>query len=266
MTETLPISNADVATRLRNAYRTGAVPPLRDALASGDTEGAYRVQAINTQYWMDAGRQIAGMKIGLTATSVQAQLGVSQPDYGVLFHDMLIEDGSELPFTRVLQPKVEAEVAILLERDIANEHASVRDILTAAAYAVPAIEIVDSRIENWKISIADTIADNASSAYFVLGHRPQSICGLDLKTCGMVLEIDGAISSMGVGAACLGHPLVAAAWLVRTLSRRGIVLKAGEVLLTGALGPMVSLRPGTRVSATIGGLGTVSFSARGEHQ
>jgi len=252
----------DIAVRLRRAYTEGPVAPLRDALEPADANGAYAVQSINTRYWVDAGRRIVGRKIGLTSKAVQSQLGVDQPDYGVLFSDMAVADGGALDPCRTLQPKVEAEVAIVLERDLDNPGANPHDVLAAAGYAVAALEIVDSRIADWKITFADTVADNGSSAAFVLGTTPRALTGLDLRTCGMVLQVNGAVASMGVGAACLGHPLNAAAWLARTLCAAGEPLRAGDVLLTGALGPMVALKAGDIVRADIGGLGSASFNFR----
>jgi 2-keto-4-pentenoate hydratase len=249
-----------LADRLRNAYANGAVPPLRDRLDPQDAAGAYAVQAINTQHWLAAGRRIVGRKVGLTARAVQAQLGVDQPDCGVLFADMAIADGGRLVPARVLQPKAEAEVAIVLARDLDDPHATADIVAAATDHAVAAIEIVDSRIADWAISFADTVADNGSSAFFVLGGDKRPLAGLDLYTCGMVLEVDGALASLGAGAACLGHPLNAAAWLVRTLAAAGEPLRAGDVMLTGALGPMVAIAPGDHVRAVIGGLGTCSFT------
>ena len=255
---------AEAARRLRAAYGTGAIPPLRDLLGPTDAEGAYQVQALNTRIWQDGGRRIIGRKIGLTARAVQAQLGVDQPDFGTLFDDMALADDGVLEPGAVLQPKVEAEVALLLGRDLDNPGASTTDVIAAAAYALPAIEIVDSRIADWRISFADTVADNGSSAFFVLGTEPRLLAGLDLWTCGMVLEVDGEPLSLGVGAACLGHPLTAAAWLARTLAKTGTPLRAGEIVLTGALGPMVGIRPGNRVRASIGGLGSCGFRFGGK--
>lgn len=247
------------AARLREAYGGVPVAPLRDLLAPTDAETAYRVQALNTRHWQDQGRRIVGRKIGLTARAVQAQFGVDQPDFGVLFADMAIEDGGALDSARVIQPKAEAEVALVLARDIDDPAATVTDIIGAVAYALPAIEIVDSRIADWRITFADTVADNGSSAFFVLGTEPRLLAGLDLRTCGMALEIDGDVVSLGAGVACLGHPLSAAAWLARTLAASGAPLRAGEIVLTGALGPMVPIAAGNRVSATIGGLGGCRF-------
>jgi len=248
------------AQALRDAYGRSAIPPLRDTLEATDTAGAYAVQAINTAYWEKAGRRIVGRKIGLTAKVVQTQLGVDQPDFGVLFADMEIPDGGDLRRSAVLQPKAEAEVAIVLARDLTSLDISATDVAAATAHAIAAIEIVDSRIADWKISFADTVADNGSSAFYVLGRERKNLDGLDLYSCGMVLEVNGRIASLGAGAACLGHPLEAAAWLARTAAANGTALRAGDVVLTGALGPMVALTPGDRVEAKIGGLGRVSFN------
>lgn len=249
----------DTAARLRAAYRDGAIAPLRDAFEAVDADAAYAVQELNTRHWIDEGRRIVGRKIGLTAKAVQAQLGVDQPDYGVLFEDMRIADGGLLRREQVLQPKAEAEVAIILARDIDDPEASPETVAAAADHAVAAIEIVDSRIADWRISFSDTVADNGSSAFFVLGREPKPLSGLDLYSCGMVLEVNDSVASLGAGAACLGHPLSAAAWLARTMASKGSPLRAGDILLTGALGPMVPLAGGERVRAVIGGLGTASF-------
>jgi 2-keto-4-pentenoate hydratase len=254
------VANADeLAARLRTAYAKGAVAPLRDGLDGIDGDTAYRIQQINTEYWQGQGRRIVGRKIGLTAPAVQAQLGVSQPDHGVLFDDMLIPDGGTLAPEKTLQPKAEAEVALMLERDLAGAGCTVEDVMAACAYASTAIEIVDSRIADWKITFADTVADNGSSGFFVLGRERKPVAGLDLWSCGMVLEVNGKVASLGAGAACLGHPLAAAAWLVRTLTVVGQTLRAGDIIMTGALGPMVALRPSDKIQATIGGLGRCSF-------
>lgn len=243
-----------LARRLRDAYAGGAVEPLRDALEPTDAAGAYAVQETNTRFWQAQGRRLVGRKIGLTARAVQAQLGVAQPDYGALFDDMAILDGGVADPARFLQPKAEAEIALVMARDLHGPDVTAADVAAAVAGALPAIEIVDSRIADWRITFADTVADNGSSAAFVLGARQMPLDGLDLYSCGMVLEVNGAVASVGAGAACLGHPLEAAAWLART-----VPLRAGNVVLTGALGPMVTLSPGDRLTARIGGLGQVSF-------
>ena len=257
----LPVEEA--AVRLREAYRGKPVAPLRDLLEPVDSDGAYAVQQINTRFWQAQGRRIVGRKIGLTAAAVQQQLGVDRPDFGVLFQDMAIADGGTLEPADVIQPKAEAEVALVFARDLDNRDATAQDVFAAVESAVAAIEIVDSRIADWKITFADTVADNGSSAFFVLGSQRKPLTGLDLYTCGMALEVNGAIASIGAGAACLGHPLKAAAWLARTLAERGEPIKAGDIVLTGALGPMVPLKRGAHVKATIGGLGSVNFHFAG---
>ena len=248
------------AARLRAAYAGPPIAPLRDTLDATDAAGAYAIQRINTRFWSAAGRRIVGRKVGLTAKAVQAQLGVDQPDFGVLFADMAIADGGVLAASRVLQPRAEAEVALILARDLDAADATAADVEHAAEHAVAAIEIVDSRIADWKISFADTVADNGSSAFYVLGRERRPLAGLDLYTCGMALTVNGAVVSLGAGAACLGHPLEAAAWLARTCAAAGEPLRAGDVILTGALGPMIALTPGDVVEARIGGLGAVGFT------
>jgi len=256
-------SYSDLAARLRGAYATGAVPPLRDALEPTDAAAAYTVQALNTAYWTAQGRRIVGRKVGLTAKTVQQQLGVDQPDFGVLFDDMAIGNGGALPAARVLQPKAEAEVAFVLSEDITSLEVSREQVERAIDYAVAAIEIVDSRIADWKITFADTVADNGSAAFFVLGDDRKALAGLDLRTCGMALEVNGAVVSLGAGVACLGHPLNAVTWLARTLAAQGVPLRKGDIVLSGALGPMATLKPGDHVQAAIGGLGAVSFTYEG---
>jgi 2-keto-4-pentenoate hydratase len=253
-------THEELAARLRAAYRSGSVPPLRDGLEPQDVAGAYAVQAANTRFWAASGRRVIGRKIGLTARSVQAQLGVGQPDFGVLFADMRIDEGGVLSLASALQAKAEAEIAFIMSADIFDGEVTGERVAASVAYVVPAIEIVDSRITDWKITFADTVADNGSSAFFVLGTDRKSLDGLDLWSCGMVMEINGEVESIGAGAACLGHPLNAATWLARELVARGDGLRSGDVVLTGALGPMVTLRSGDRIRATIGGLGAVSFS------
>lgn len=253
-------TQSELAGRLRAAYTDGAVPPLRDGLAPTDADGAYAVQALNTRFWEASGRRIVGRKIGLTAKAVQTQLGVDQPDFGVLFADMAVADGGTVSAAKMLQPKAEAEIALVLGADLDAVDADRDAVARAVAEVIPAIEIVDSRIADWKITFADTVADNGSSAYFVLGAPRQPLAGLDLWSCGMVLELNGQVASLGAGAACLGHPLDAAAWLARTLALRGEPLRAGDILLTGALGPMIPIKAGDALRATIGGIGTCSFS------
>ena len=248
------------AAALRDAYHGEPIAPLRDFLMPQDLAGAYAVQAINTRHWTAAGRRLVGRKIGLTAEAVQRQIGVDQPDFGALFADMRIEDGGRLDQALTIGPKAEAEIAFVLGADLDDPEPSLGAIAAAVAQVLPAIEIVDSRIADWRISLADTVADNGSSAFFVLGSQARAPDGLDLYSCGMVMEVNGAVASVGAGAACLGHPYNAVRWLARTLAAGGEPLHAGDIVLSGALGPMVTLQSGDEVRIRIGGIGTCSFS------
>lgn len=253
-----------MADRLADAYETRAwCEPVGDELG-GTVEAGYRVQAINTARWLAEGRRIVGRKIGLTSEVVQQQLGVSQPDFGVLFADMLVGSGEVIDFHRVQQPRAEAEVALGLIRDLDGPDITPQDVLAATAWAAPAIEVVGSRIDRWRIGIADTIADNASSGLFVLGEKVFDVARLDLVGCVMIMVRDGVAVSSGTGANCLGNPLNAAAWLARKQVELGTPLRAGEIIMTGALGPMASCEPRDVFEATITGLGDVTarFGAR----
>lgn len=246
------------ADALWQAARTGQpVAPLREAYPHFDGDDAYAVQEINTRRQLENGARLVGRKIGLTARSVQQQLGVDQPDFGMLFDHMVFQDGEPIAWSHLMQPKVEAEVALVLERDLPEPGVTVAEMLRATAFALPAIEIVGSRIADWNIRFVDTVADNASSSAFVLGNTPVSLTGLELRLVGMVMERRGEPVSLGAGAACLGHPMNAAVWLANTMASRGRSLKAGDVVLTGAIGPMVAVNPGDVFEARIEGLGAV---------
>jgi len=249
---------ANLAQRINDAWRTQLpITPIRDHFAEGDTEGAYAVQNVNTTRWEAEGRRLVGRKIGLTSKAVQKQLGVDQPDYGMLFDDMEVPDGWEVSRKSLIQPKVEAEVAFVVGRDLTDPQMTLAEVIRAVEFALPAIEIVDSRVADWKIGIIDTIADNASSGLYVLGSQPKLLKDIDLRLCGMVLECRGEPLSTGVGAACLGNPLSAMWWLARTMARAGRPLKAGDTVLSGALGPMVQVQWGEVMEARIAGLGSV---------
>jgi 2-keto-4-pentenoate hydratase len=247
-----------LATSLRDAAQERLpIAPVREALAGMGVEGAYAVQDINTAYYLDAGRRLTGRKIGLTSKSVQQQLGVDAPDFGMLFADMELAPDEEVALGRVLQPKAEAEVAVVLERDLKHEQVTLSQLMSAIAYVLPAVEIVGSRIRDWDIRLLDTVADNASSGLYALGTQPKKLSEVDLRTCGMLMERKGEVVSLGVGAACLGHPLNAALWLARKMAEVGRPLHAGDVIMTGALGPMVTVAPGDIIDTTIAGLGVV---------
>jgi len=233
------------------------IAPLREVQPSFSIDDAYAIQQINTERQIAKGRRIVGRKIGLTSKAVQKQLGVDQPDFGALFDDMGYGSGEVIAWQSLHQPKVEAEIAFVLKRDLDLPNPGLVDVLNAIDYALPAIEIVGSRIANWNIRIVDTIADNASSGAYVLGSSPRDIKDLDLSLCGMVMERRGEPVSVGVGQGCLGNPLNAVVWLARKMVEVGQPLRAGDLVLSGALGPMVEVRPGDVVEARIAGLGSV---------
>ncbi|WP_396333501.1 2-keto-4-pentenoate hydratase [Burkholderia anthina] len=247
-----------LAARLRHAEaQCAATPPVRGEIAVDDVATAYAVQQANVDLRIRNGERIVGRKIGLTSLAVQRQLGVDQPDFGTLFASMACGDAEPMRLSRLIQPKVEAEIALVLERDLVHEQHTFADLLRATAHALAAIEVVDSRITDWDIRFVDTVADNASSARFVLGSRPVPLKDLDLAGCEMTLSSGENVLSRGTGAACLGNPLNAAVWLADRMVQFGTPLRAGDVILTGALGPMVAVTsPGT-FTAQIAGLGGV---------
>ncbi|MER2605962.1 MAG: fumarylacetoacetate hydrolase family protein [Siculibacillus sp.] len=255
---TSPEAIRDAADRLHEAAVTGRpTAPIRDLLAPGDVAAAYAVQAINTRRAIDAGRRLVGRKIGLTSLAVQRQLGVDQPDYGMLFADMARPEALDISLADVMQPKVEAEIAFVLGRDLDGEQLTVADLFRAIDFAVPAIEIVGTRIANWDIRITDTIADNASSGLYVLGSRPVRLGDFDPCLCGMVMEKAGEPVSVGAGAACMGSPLNATLWLAKVMAAAGYPMRAGDTVLSGALGPMVPVAAGDVFDVRIEGLGSV---------
>jgi len=253
------LSSEAAAALLKAAVAGGqTIAPLRERLVLATQDGAYAVQEINTKAWLAEGRRLVGRKIGLTSLAVQAQLGVDQPDFGMLFADMAVGDGELVALSRLIQPKVEAEVALVIGRDLMHERHTYADIIGATEYALPAIEIVDSRIEKWNIRFLDTVADNASSGLFVLGGRPVKLSDVDLTACAMEMKRGDEVVSRGNGRACLGSPLNATVWLADVMVRCGRPLLAGDIVLTGALGPMVAVKPGERFDVSIEGLGKVS--------
>ena len=250
-----------VALAIREAELSKkAIAPVRPQLGgeSADVDIAYAVQEANTQRALVEGRRLVGRKIGLTSVAVQKQLGVDAPDFGMLFADMSYGDGEAIPAGLLIQPKVEAEIALIINKDLTQEKHTYADIISATEYALPAVEVVDSRIENWKISLIDTVADNASSAAYVLGSRPVKLENLDLVNCKMTMTRAGEVVSQGVGKACLSNPLNAAVWLADEMVRRGRPLLAGDIILTGALGPMVVANAGDEFLVEIEGFGSVT--------
>lgn len=248
----------ETAQSLLAAYTGLLLPPIRSHFDAGDMRAAYAIQQQQIAHWVDQGRRPVGRKIGLTSPAVQKQLGVAEPDFGQLFADMVYGTGETVPMARLQQPRVEAEIALILSRDLDIEHATVADVIASVGCVLPALEVVGSRIAGWNIDIVDTIADNASSGVLVLGGPAQRLEGLDLIDCAMTLTLNGKTVSTGYGRDCLGSPLNAAVWLARRSRELGRPLREGELVMTGALGPMVSVQAGDVVHATIGGIGRVS--------
>ena len=255
-------SNAAAAAQALQSARDNRQPiaPISTTYGIEGLEAAYEVAAINSRLHIERGHRIVGKKIGLTSKAVQQQLGVNQPDFGILFEDMEVLNGQEVSSSRLMQPKIEAEVAFVVGKDLEGTQPSWASFLNCIAYALPALEIVDSAITDWKISLVDTVADNASCGLYVLGDQPVAIGALDLGALGMQMTINGLVSSVGTGAACMGHPLRAAFWLATTMAQRGERLRAGEIIMSGALGPMVPVRAGDAIQAQIGALGSVACS------
>ena len=250
-------ATAEASTRLLGAHSSGhPCAPVRD-LIGDDIVAAYTVQNTLTEKWLAEGRRIVGRKIGLTNRAGQQRVGADTPDVGMLFADMAVPDGEEIPPGTVLQPMVEAEVAIVLEHDLVHERHTVADLIAATAFALPAIEVAGSRIKDWDITLADTVVDNASSGRYVLGTRPVSLHDVDLRAVTMTLDRRGEQVATGTGANCLGHPLNALLWLADTAVRSSRPLKAGDTVITGTLGQVVPAEPGDMLEATIEGLGDV---------
>lgn len=245
---------AALALRHARAQRK-PIAPISATYGIAGLDAAYAVAELNTQARLVEGRRIVGKKVGLTSVAVQKQLGIDQPDFGVLFDDMEYLDGDEVPMSLLTQPKVEAEVAFVIGRSLSSAAPSWGEFVSAIDCALPAVEIVDSAIADWQITLVDTVADNASSALYLLGHQPVALGALADAELGMQMSISGRVVSVGSGAACLGHPLRAAYWLARTMAARGQPLREGEVVLSGALGPMAPVVAGDQVQVRIGGLG-----------
>ena len=239
------------------------IDPLTNRYSDLSIEQAYQIQQCMLTHRLNAGDKVIGKKIGVTSQAVMDMLKVNQPDFGYMLDSMRYEDGAEIPACTLIQPKAEGEIAFVLKSDLQGPGVTPSDVLTATDYVMTCFEIVDSRITDWKIKIQDTVADNASCGAFVLGKDRVSPHGLDLIDCAMTLTKNGEVVVTGKGAATMGSPLNAVAWLANMLGTLGIPLKAGEIILSGALGAMVPVRSGDKLSVTIDGIGsaTVNFTA-----
>jgi 2-keto-4-pentenoate hydratase len=263
---------ARAAERLIAAGRLGvATGPVRHVLGAADLALAYDVQRVVAAARVAGGGRVVGRKVGLTSPVVQRQFGVDQPDFGVLFEDMLVPSGGEVDRGRLISPKAEAEIAFVLGVDLDGFGAGVSPdtgvseadrvaVAAAVDYAVAALEIVDSRVADWDITITDTVADNASSGLFVLGDRRVPLSEFAPVEVTMTMAKDGQLVSSGDGAACLGDPLNALVWVARMAASFGAPLRAGDVVLSGALGAMVTVEPGSEITAALSVLGGVSVT------
>ncbi|MEK5427805.1 2-keto-4-pentenoate hydratase [Cytobacillus sp. FSL R7-0680] len=245
---------------LQNAYiQKKAVAPLSEMSPSLSIDDAYQVQLLHVENELKQGKIISGKKIGLTSKAIQTQLGVDEPDYGHLFHIMSVQNGATIKKGQVLQPKVEAEIAFKLAHDLKGPGVTTFDVIQATEYILPALEIIDSRIKDWQITLADTIADNASSGLYVLGNQPTNLAGIDLRQVGVTLYQNNEIANTGVGIAVLNHPAKCVAWLANKLAQYNRSLKAGEIILSGALSGAIAVQLGDSYIAKFSELGEVSI-------
>ncbi|MDB5979489.1 MAG: tesE 1 [Pseudomonas sp.] len=235
-----------------------AIAPLTERFPNLTLSQAYAIQQRLVVRRLEQGERIIGKKIGVTSQAVMDMLGVSQPDFGQLTDRMVVNQGEAVRMSTLIQPKAEGEIAFVLKHDLVGPGVTVADVLRATEGVMACFEIVDSRIRNWQIKIQDTVADNASCGVFVLGDRLVDPRLLDLYTTGMVLEKNGQVVGTGAGAATMGSPAIAVAWLANTLGELGISLKAGEVILSGALSAMVPVTAGDNLRVSIAGIGGCS--------
>jgi 2-keto-4-pentenoate hydratase len=244
---------------LLRAEQTKAVlPPFTEKYPTISQEEAYGIQLAFIELKKAAGAKVVGKKIGLTSKAMQKMLNVDQPDYGHILDGMVLQDGARFRVSELIQPKIEPEIAFIMDRDLKGPGVTPMQVMAATRFVVPALEIIDSRIEGWKIKLCDTIADNASSARVVLGSSPRRVDERDLKLVGMILEKNGDIVQTGAGGAVLGHPAVAVAWLANAVGQFGVSLNAGDIVMPGALCGAVDVAAGDLLHASYDGLGTVS--------
>jgi 2-keto-4-pentenoate hydratase len=249
----------DLAAQLHDAELTRCtIPPLSEQVPGLSVADSYRIQQLNVSRRLRDGGVIVGHKVGLTSVAMQEQLGVDEPDYGVLFADMLVADGQPIPVSGLIQPRVEAEVAFIMERELRGPGVTEADALEAIVGALPVIEVIDSRISAWKIGLTDTIADNASCAKVVRGEVVTPIAEIDLRTMGMILTVNGEVVSTAAGAAVLGNPIRGLVWLANKLAEFGVSLQPGDLVLAGALHASISVTEGMSVHAEFANIGGIT--------
>ena len=234
------------------------IEPLTERAPDLVLEDAYAIQTRVIERRIAGGARAIGRKVGLTSKPMQQMLGVDEPDFGVLLDDMVVEDGDEIPLDSLLQPRVEAELAFVMAEDLAGPGVTTARALTAVAGVLPAIEVVDSRVADWRIKLVDTVADNASSGLLVVGGALRPVEEMDLRLIGVVVSRNGEMIDTGAGAAALGNPARCVAWLANKLGSLGAGLKAGDVVLPGAVHRMVAVQPGDVFRAEFSGLGAVT--------
>ena len=235
-----------------------AVTPITERESDVSIEDAYHIQLQTIARRVAAGERVVGKKVGVTSQAVMDMLKVDQPDFGHLLSGMVYNDGQTVSLAQALQPKGEGEIAFVMKHDLTGPGLTNADVLRATDCVMPCFELVDSRIQDWKIKIQDTVADNGSSFAFVLGDCAIDPRRIDLTTVGMTLEKNGEIIGTGAGAASLGNPVNAVTWLANTLGQYGITLKAGEVILSGSLSIMFPVAPGDAIRMSLGGIGACS--------
>jgi len=248
------------ATDLLNAYGTGVpIAPLSEAYPELTVDDAYAIQHLQMEHWITGGARVVGWKVGLTARAMQRQLGVDRPDAGVLRDDMYVTGEDPVQLDRFIAPRIEPELAFVIGGELSGPGVTLASAARAVDFVIPALEIIDSRIADWRITIVDTVADNASSGAFVLGDSVTPLHRVELPVVGCNLHRNGELQRTGAGGAVLGSPLAALVWLANQLGRRGLGLHPGDAVLAGSLTSACALRPGETWSATFAGMGTVTL-------
>ncbi|WLP88762.1 2-keto-4-pentenoate hydratase [Gordonia sp. NB41Y] len=254
----------EAADALLGAYRSMTpIDPLTPQFTDAPLSAAYEIALAQVQDWEKNGDTVKGHKVGLASRAMQRQMGVDQPDFGHLTASMFHLENAPIPVGTFIQPRIEPEVAFVLSRPLRGPGVTIAEAAAAVEFVLPALEIVDSRITDWKIGIFDTIADNASSGGVVLGSKPSSLADVDLRLAGCNLHVNGDLVATGAGGAVLGSPLNALVWLANTVGPLGVTLEPGHVVLPGSMTRAVPIRPGDTVVATIAGLGSVTAVMEG---